>query len=215
MKFAEDIDKLKEYSIEQAHKDYGKKLFSELEQRSKKIQVKISNILFESHRPNEGKIQEDERLAAQQALKRIQFSGELDRLFAYYAKNLWTIRERYYRALMRDFAKAFNRSTPVFIGLKVAFTKKEISTLKKTTFGKPVSRSILVRKEKFTDTVNNTILESYQKATILRRLFKPVYLSRLKGNFRQLNRFFQGLTRDLMSETYEQAYQRFMAVLNG
>jgi len=81
MGFEQDIDKLKQDSLERAHLRYGNDLFKEIRDDEIRLLKRVDKKLSEPQHPHEADIQEHEKVQTQQALKQLDIHGAVDRMF--------------------------------------------------------------------------------------------------------------------------------------
>jgi len=211
--FQRSIIRLKNDSLQDDPDRYGRPLFSALEDRGRKVIDKVIDKLDE-HRPNAARIDQDERFAMKQALKRIRIDDDVRRIVDAYAANILGIRNQYYQDLMQRLAKTFDEHTPGWVKIGLRFTKTELSTVTDFVMGMDLKRHLTYIRERTIYRLNSIILDSYKEAPKRKQAYRRTYTDALRGALRGLISSLRGLTRGLFAAVYEQTQARFLAVLN-
>jgi len=214
----DDLLILKNQSVDSDHKKFAGSLFADLEAMGQKIATSIINQL-DKPRVNNEDISQDERVSAQEAMKRIEVEKKIARIVKKYADEIIPIRNDYYRATMFKLAAVFNKNLQPdlaeFTSMKVSFTKKEISTITEFVESVTLKAHLMNLRARANFRMQQIVLESYKEIPKIKKVYRQTYSDNLRGAMRRLNQSFRGLTNGLFVEVFEQAESRWLGAING
>jgi hypothetical protein len=196
--------------------DYAAGLLGRLEGMSRGIYAQVVDKL-DAPRPQAlaGKIEEDDKFAAKQALKVVRFEAKTRDLFAALSSGWRQVQIDYYRSLWPEFSRIFSASAPSWARLDIKITKSEVASITDIVQGMAMVDHIRWLLDKTLFRVQSIAQKAYKPMPKKKLDYKATYKEALKGAMDGMMRSIEGLLRGLFEATYEQAQNRFLAVING
>ena len=218
MSFAELIEKEKDDSLDNDYKVAGRDLMPALEKRGRKLVQSVADQL-DKKKPNDEQILTDERQRIKQATRNVNFEKQLHGIINTFASNILPIRDRYYRETMRDLVGVWEQSVnPLFLefgGIVINFTKEEIRTLARVIFGTDINEIMRKLRDRTIARFRAIVLESYRSSRDKGAETKSVYKAELQGAMNAMIRSMNNIIKGFTQVIWEQAYSRFLTVVNG
>ena len=214
MTYVEDLEKLKNDSLKKDPEFYGQDLFREVEARADKIAKKVNKKLREK-KPNEAKIQENEKFATRQAMAAINVDEDINRLFNFAAPIYLSERIRYYKDSTGRLANNFNDHTPGFVEFTVSFSKSDLAKVTRQILGTDINKHLRQLRERTKARMEDVVNDAYRQSTIDQLEFKETYLDQVRGVMRSMVRQMKAKFRDLFVAVYENAQDDFQEGVNA
>jgi hypothetical protein len=218
MTFEDRIQDEKENSLDTDYKLAGAKLMPNLEKRGTALVNSVADQLART-KPNNDDILVDDRLRLKQANRDVRFEATLTGIINTFNNNILGIRDSYYKYVMDRLVKVWEDSVnPLFLefgGIELKFTKKEIATLTRNLFGSDISNIIKDLRDRTLSRFRQVVNDSYRSSRDKGRDIKSEYTKALRGAMNNLMKSFNNIIKGFTQVIWEQAYSRFLVMLNG
>jgi len=136
-----------------------------------------------------------------------------------FANNILGVRDRYYKDTMRGLVGIWEESVnPLFLefgGIKVAFTNEEMRTLARVLFGMDINEIIRNLRDRTVARFRAIVLDSYRSSREKGADTKIIYKEQLQGAMNSMIRSMNNIIKGFTQVIWEQAYSRFLTVING